>query len=242
VKEKRNVSKFNEDILSVGGYHYTAVDKVSSRFANDRMTKLTIDTVDLSNKTVIDIGCGDGSYSHSLLQENPEYILGIDAAQSAIVYASEKFKNQEKLLFRKVNVYDLDTLDNIFDIAVVRGVLHHLPDAKSAITQIVKSARVVVVIEPNGYNPILKIIEKLSKYHREHEEKSYSPKNIDKWFLGVGDIEIVQRRYIGFVPFFCPDMLAIILKKVEPFIEAVPFLRNICCAQYTLKIVSVSNR
>lgn len=37
-------------------------------------------------------------------------------------------------------------------------------------------ADAMLIIEPNGTNPVLKIIGKASKYHREHGERSFQSK------------------------------------------------------------------
>ena len=37
------------------------------------------------------------------------------------------------------------------------------------------------VIEPNGYNPVLKVLEKVSRYHIEHEERSFFPATLHAW-------------------------------------------------------------
>ena len=90
-------------------------------------------------------------------------------------------------------------------------------------------------MEPNGYNPVLKVIEKLSRYHVEHEEKSYSPRRVAAWFERCG-ARVEAERYIGLVPMFCPDLLARLLKSFEPLVERTPLLRRIACGQYVQRI------
>jgi len=106
---------------------------------------------------------------------------------------------------------------------------------ETAVEKICKKARDIVVVEPNGYNPMLKVIEKTSKYHLEHEEKSYRPGILDAWFIRNGG-EIVQSIYVGLVPMFCPDLAARVLKFFEPIVEKTPLLRRLCCGQYVNKI------
>ena len=96
-------------------------------------------------------------------------------------------------------------------------------------------ANEIIVVEPNGYNPILKIIEMVSPYHRKHEEKSYSPRKLDRWFENHGG-RIEWSGYIGLVPVFCPDLLARSCKALEPFVERTPVLNRFCCAQYLQRI------
>ena len=88
-----------------------------------------------------------------------------------------------------------------------------------------------MVIEPNGYNPGLKMLERFSTYHRQHDEKSYAPAKLQKWVEEL-DGTISKRVWAGFVPMFCPDWLARITKFVEPAVERLPLIRNVGCAVF----------
>ena len=96
-------------------------------------------------------------------------------------------------------------------------------------------AKQIIVVEPNGYNPVLKVIEKVSRYHRQHEERSYRPSQLDRWFEDRGG-RIESSQYIGLVPMFCPDLFARLCKSVERIVECTPLLRSFCCGQYVQKI------
>lgn len=236
---EKNISKFDQDILDFSGYKYTTTKQLSSKFANKRITDEILNITNILNKDVIDIGCGDGTYTEELIKGKPKMILGIDPASQAISYAKLKNKNK-KIHFQTANIYSLNKLNRHFDVAIVRGVLHHLNNYKRAIQQVSKIADQIIVVEPNGYNIILKIIEKVSKYHREHEEKSYAPKDLDHQFE-INHCEITISKYCGLVPFFCPNFLAVFLKKMEPIVEKVPILNKISCAVYIQKLKKTSS-
>ena len=80
-----------------------------------------------------------------------------------------------------------------------------------------------------------KLIEKVSPYDVAHEEKSFAPRSLDRWFEQAGG-EVVEREFIGLVPMFSPDPLARVCKAVEPIVEALPGLRAIGCAQYMQRV------
>jgi ubiquinone/menaquinone biosynthesis C-methylase UbiE len=235
VPEEKNIIKFNQDVMTNEGYLYSASDRLSCRLANKRLTDAVFSIVELAGKRVIDVGCGDGNYTMELMAGNPKYILGVDAAEAAVDLARETTKNFTDIEFRVGNIYNLNDINDHFDIAIVRGVLHHLNDAPKAIHSVMSIADELVVIEPNGYNPGLKVIEKLSSYHIEHEEKSYLPPTLDKWFATAGGKK-THAFYCGLVPFFCPNWLARCLNFIEPLVENIPFIRNIGCAVYVLKV------
>ena len=233
--QKKTVRQFNRDVEVNIGYLYTTAAKLSSRLANLRLSEAVEHITNLAGKRVIDVGCGDGTYTLELLTARPRYVLGVDAAEAAVNCAKQKSVGFDHIEFRMMDIYDLDSLGERFDVAVVRGMLHHLYDAKKAITILSKIAKEVIFIEPNGCNLILKIIEKTSRYHIEHEEKSYSPRQLDRWFAQNGG-RLIRSFYCGLVPFFCPDRVSRMLKMLEPIVERIPFLRQLVCAVYVSKV------
>jgi hypothetical protein len=80
----------------------------------------------------------------------------------------------------------------------------------------------------------LKLIERFSRYHREHGEKSYAPSLLRRWIRELGGT-IEREQYAGLVPFFCPDWMATGLKAIEPAIEAMPAARQLSCAVFTVR-------
>ena len=232
---ERNVSQFDSDVAAGGGYVYSTTDKLSCRLSNGRMTEAILAFSRPAGRRVIDIGCGDGVYSAELIEAGAIEVLGVDAAGEAVESARRRCSSLSNARFEVVDIYSLAPEAELFDVAIVRGMLHHLYDAPAAIARICQVAREVVVCEPNGYNPILKIIEKVSPYHVAHEEKSYAPATLDRWFEACG-AEVIERDFIGLVPMFCPDAFARGVKALEPLVESLPGLRAVACGQYMQRI------
>lgn len=233
--KEKNVNQFDRDVQKNTGYLYTATTKLSSRLANQRLSESVLDMVDLKGKKVIDLGCGDGTYTLEFVRQKPKSLMGVDASKMAILSARKKAAGLKGVRFQAMDIYDVGSLKGGFDVAVVRGLLHHLYDARKAIMAISKVAKTIVVIEPNGYNPVLKGLEKFSKYHVEHEEKSFPPHLLRRWFEENGGT-LTRTAYYGLVPFFCPDWMARILKVVEPFFEKMPLLKQVSCAVFVFKV------
>jgi len=226
--------QFDQDIVKNGSYLYTGKSSYSSRVANERLTKITLDFLELKNKKVIDVGCGDGVYTNILYKiGKPKLMIGIDAAGKAIEKAQKNY-GSKNILFKKEDCNKISGGNGNFDIAVARGLLHHLSDPQKTIKEMLRVADEVLIIEPNGNNIILKVIEKLSFYHRQHKEKSYYPSDLRKWAKDFGG-KIETDGYFGLVPFFCNDVIARILKTIEPIVEKT-FLKKAFCAVYVIKI------
>ncbi len=234
VKEK-SVSEFNADVDVNDGYLYSTSNRISCVMANQRISAAIISLAGLRGKRVLDIGCGDGVYSIELLRAGASEVTGVDAAKNAVQCAIKKAEGLEKIQFKTADIYKLERPERPYDIAVVRGILHHLYQPNEAVKVISRMADEIIILEPNGFNPVLKILEKISPYHVEHEEKSYAPTRLNRWFEQNGG-RVIESRFIGLVPMFCPDHLARFLKKIEPIVEMIPGIRNICCGQYLLKI------
>src|SRR4051812_15266362 len=121
----RNVRAFNRDIDTNEGYRYTTNARLSSYLANKRLTDATLKLVDFSNKKVVDIGCGDGAYTLELYDRgHPTSVHGIDPAEKAIDVARSHIGDRQ-VTFAVENAYSLPYADKVYDIAYLRGVLHH---------------------------------------------------------------------------------------------------------------------
>jgi len=225
---------FNQDAARNGGYLYTTNSKWSSRIANRRQTQALLNLGGFDGKRVLDIGCGDGTYTCELFDlARPVSVHGVDPAEEAIALARTK-TGARAVTFAAASAYNLPFAAHSFDIACIRGVLHHLDRPQAALREALRVADAIVVIEPNGYNLALKVIEKVSPYHVAHEEKSYAPRHLDRWVLEQGG-HVAQRQWIGLVPFFCPDWMARALKRAEPLVEGLPFVSSLACGNYVFR-------
>ena len=176
-------------------YVYTINELLSSRCANNRITEATLQLVGIQDKRLIDIGCGDRAFTVKLFDRSPPTsITAIDPSEDAIGVAAEK-KGGRAIEFSTKSVYQLPWADNSFDVAYLHGVLHHLERQIDALKEAFRLAPLVVSIEPNGYNQVLKVLERVSRYDREHEEKSYPPSRLDYWVTRLGGA-ITSRQWI----------------------------------------------
>lgn len=229
--QKQNVSEFNSDVADNGGYRYTQNAPYSSIVSNKRITDKTESVIcNLGNiKTVIDIGCGDGTYTNELKQRMPEInFTGFDPAAVAVNLAGKKFPDCNFLVG---DILNTGTFPNRkYDLAIIRGVIHHLPTQSRAVKNAALLSDRILIIEPNGNNPILKWIEKNSEYHVKHEEQSFSSAFLENICTENG-LQVKHLSYIGFVPFFFPEVPARIIYFFQPLLELIPFLGKYFGAQ-----------
>lgn len=235
---KQNVSVFNENVQENGGFLYTTNASFSSQVANKRITDAIYKHIKPTYKTLVDIGCGDGVYTNEIKQDFPNLnVEGFDPAYKAIEKAQKRFPDVK---FSARNILDdnMPLPEKKFDVGVIRGVLHHLTDQEKAIRNAFKLTDNIIIMEPNGNNPILKLIEKTSKYHIEHEEQSFLSTTLSKWIRNAGG-EIKDFQYVGYVPFFFPTLPAKVIYFFQPFLEKLPVVKHIFSAQF---IIAASKR
>lgn len=235
LQKDNTVMSFNNDISHIGSYVYTNRNIYSALIATKRQSDEPVRIIKKYfgiNIKILDIGCGDGTFTLDLYKAaKPKQITGFDFAENAIKAANKRAKKikNKSVVFKICDIYNIDKNfgKEMYDLAVARGILHHLNNPETAIKNICKTVSKVIVIESNGYNPVLKVIEKVSKYHREHREKSYFPPLLNRWFINQG-FKVIEQKFVGLVPYFCPEIIARILKKIEPYIEKIPVFSKLC--------------
>ena len=231
---KKNVNQFDKDVSSLGGYQYTG-NKLSSVLANKRMNNAVREIFNFKNQTVLDCGCGDGKYTKTYMELGASRVVAIDPAKKAIETATAN-NSDPKIVFIVGDVYNLKNHPLIieqkttFNVGVLRGVLHHVSDQKLAVNSVADVVESLIILEPNGSNPVLKVIEKKSKYHIEHEEQSFSLHEMKEWLTHAG-FKDIKHKYINLVPFFCPDWFARLADFLTPIVEKIPILRKFACGQ-----------
>jgi tRNA (mo5U34)-methyltransferase len=83
---------------------------------------------DLSGQSVLDIGCNAGFYSFEMKRRGAARVLGIDHDETYLTQARFA-RDQLGMLdveFRRLEAYDVDELNEQFDLVIFMGVLYHL--------------------------------------------------------------------------------------------------------------------
>lgn len=227
----RSAEIFNRDVETKGGYVYALDSRLSSRMATERWLQLMLGLTDLTGRSVTDIGCGDGTFTVRYWDRGkPRLMCALDPAVKAVVAGAAK-RDRRPILFVAADGHHLPYANDAFDVAILQAILHHDTDPGATIREALRVAREIVVLEPNGYSPILKVMERISPYHRDHLERSYTATRLHQWVESAGGTVIQGRLGIA-VPMFCPDWMARALKFAEPAIERLPFMNRILCAVY----------
>ena len=105
--------------------------------------------LDLSNKTLLDVGCNAGFYAFEAKRRGARRVLGVDGQRQHV----RQGLFVRKLLgldveFRRLNVYELDTRSiGQFDITLALGLLYHLKHPILALEKLYRVTNELLVIE-----------------------------------------------------------------------------------------------
>lgn len=84
------------------------------------------------NKSIIDLGCGNGSISIALLKRGAKSVQGIDFGKNNVLAAqkwAKRYKFDKKVKFEKFDILKFDKKKK-YDFVVCSAVLHHLKNKK----------------------------------------------------------------------------------------------------------------
>ena len=112
------------------------------------------------NQLILDAGCGVGTYGLVLARKGNK-VIGLDISTDLVKVA--KYWADEEELNCLPLVGDIDGLpfkSESFDICFGGFILHHLPIMERAVAElyrVLKTGGIIVLIEPNGSNPLTKL-------------------------------------------------------------------------------------
>jgi len=98
--------------------------------------------LDIKDKDILEIGCGNGYGGHLLNQLEPKSYVGLDVMEEQIKIARQNYPQYEFIL---QDATDLRQFANASkDVVIIFGVLHHIPEWRKAIDEIAR------VLKPDG--------------------------------------------------------------------------------------------
>ncbi len=117
--------------LDLGGIA-TAPDHFLGDYPRDKFVRFADALpVDLSGRTVLDIGCNAGFYALEMKRRGAARVLGIDSderylAQARLAAEALGWGEADGVEFARVSVYDVAAIGERFDLVVFMGVFYHL--------------------------------------------------------------------------------------------------------------------
>jgi len=101
--------------------------------------------------SVLDLGCGNGRFCKFLNKASgfPFTYCGIDNNEKFLSICKNRFSSCPNVTFKKLNIfYELNKLEQPFDIAVAFGVTHHIPSESLRMKWF---GQLSCIIKPGGF-------------------------------------------------------------------------------------------
>jgi len=172
--------------------------------------------VSYKKKEVLDIGCGTGSVSLELRENNVD-VTGIDLSRWCISKI-RKHQKERKLLHNLAigDMFNLPFKDNSFKIVILADVIEHVFNKKKAIAEVYRVLSkngIAVVTVPWKYNPVWhfklkKIFSGRKDIDKEPIHDSFDKRRIEKTFEKFSLKKYAVYSYFG-------EVIAV-LKKSTP--------------------------
>ena len=151
---------------------------------------------DLTNKVILDVGCGCGYSSELIIREfQPRELFAFDIVPEEVELARQRGLSANIFVG---DVTDIKLPSEKFDAVFIFDVLHHVPEWRIAlkeINRVLKSGGVLLVQEPNRKG--LDGIERYFKIHHSKESRFEPPEFIEG--LEEAGFRVVDKRkmYVG---------------------------------------------
>lgn len=150
---------------------------------------------DLTDKTVLDIGCGSGIYAVNFALQGARYVLGMDFSSQMIELARQRAKEsqvEQATEFQQANFLEAD-IPQQFDFSIAMGVFDYLPDPATFLRKMKSVTRDKMIISMPGHSLIREPLRKLRyKLGTKGDVYFYSHTDIERFVerAGVTDYEI----------------------------------------------------
>lgn len=109
--------------------------------------KMTLSLGGFEGKSILDIGCGTSEY-HKWLANDCNMLVGVDISVEMLKLCREDMGKSIGLI--AADALHLPFREGAFDASLTFQALHHFPDWKKALTEMVRTAKQVILYEPNG--------------------------------------------------------------------------------------------
>ncbi len=123
------------------------------------------------NFTILDYGCGPGTFLIKLSKLTKSKLFGVDISSEFIDQSKKNFDryNIKNIEVHKVEPEKLPFEDKKFDIILVVDVIHHLDDIYKNVKEIkrvLKSGGKLIIYEPNKLNPLIWLTHLIDRNER----------------------------------------------------------------------------
>lgn len=157
---------------------------IRSEYFEERLKYKLLSLTNIKDKVVADLGCGTGFVSLALVNE-ASIVFSIDNSSNMLKQLKNNIsdKNYKNLYLIKSSLDNLSLFDDSVDVIFINMALHHIKDAKKAISEMHR------VLKKDGVVIISDVLEHNGEWAREEmfdEWLGFSNEQIINWLEEAG--------------------------------------------------------
>jgi ubiquinone/menaquinone biosynthesis C-methylase UbiE len=164
---------------------------VDRKFRSDVFKRyyLTFETIQhLEDKTVLDVGCGSGSYVVEVARRGSRRVVGLDMAPAMLGLARQRTDTAgvgDKCEFI-LGTFPQDAPQEIFDYAVVMGVMDYIADPLAFLSTLARRVRLCAVLSFPSKNWFRTPLRKIRYWIKRCPVYFYEPQQIETLSKAAG--------------------------------------------------------
>jgi SAM-dependent methyltransferase len=216
------------------GFNQGFKETYSTLVRLERRANWIVSYFDVTNGTVMEIGCGTGRLSFLISVKSNLEVLGVDICAPFIEQAKNAYQ-KENLQYDILDFTNIRKIEHLkFDYIVGNGILHHLyytiDERLISIKNLLNPNGKLIFFEPNLFNPYCLFIFKLKiarKWaHLEPSEMAFSKKFIEEKLKKAG----FQYIRVSYKDFLLPSIPKILIKPsiyIGNILEKTPLIQSL---------------
>ena len=187
---------------------------VSRKFINGWIETHVVD------RTVLDFGCGLGGMSVRMAKAGAAKVHAIDISPESVKTTRDAVASvglADRLDAQVMDAENMTYPDNVMDVIVASGVLHHMDTARAIpeLARVLKPGGTVIAIEPLAYNPLINMYRKRTPQLRTEWEAEHilKKRDIDVARACFEQVDIryfhlasIGAAFLQKTPFFAPAL------------------------------------
>lgn len=173
--------------------------------------KRFLDRLNITPSTILDAGCGDGTFSLYLTKKYPQAVItGLDSNQEGIDYLQKSYNGAGNIAFITMDLNNLPSLNVKYDMLIMMDVLEHITDdrslIKSCFDRLNKNGSFVLHVPNKDFDKEgkygLRRFRKEKQVHHEHIRNGYSKSELFEMFRSAGFKNIHLEYTVGPISMF----------------------------------------
>jgi len=157
---------------------------------------------DVTDKTILDVGCGSGVYAVDFARRGARRVVGVDFSDKMLELASQEAEQHgvvDRCKFIRADFLELD-LKEMFDVSIAMGVFDYIPDQVTLLRKMVALTTGKVIASFPGHSRLREPARRLRyKLAGKGDIYLYSQDDVERIAAeaGLRDKEIIRIRSSG---------------------------------------------